>query len=296
MANIVYMARSAWTGLLDTIRSKAGITGSMTVSQAADAVNSITGGDDRFDKLVKRTITEASGSVSFIGSYAFIGCGSLTTVNFSNVTSVFPSAFQNCQKLQDVSIPYVSYIGDNAFNSCQSLQEISFPVLSRVDSSAFAQCSKLTSVSVPSLSSIGANAFASCKALSVIDLPLVSFIPQAVFANCTSLTDVSLPEASTIGTNAFQSCWALSTLSLPKVSFISASAFRYCFNLLSLYMLGSYVARLTGYPFSSTPIGGYTTSTGGVYGSIFVPASLYDQYISAAYWSTYSSRFVSVSE
>ena len=45
MANIVYMARSAWTGLLDTIRSKAGITGSMTVSQAASAVDSIeTGG------------------------------------------------------------------------------------------------------------------------------------------------------------------------------------------------------------------------------------------------------------
>ena len=43
--NIVYMAKSAWTGLLDTIRSKAGVTGTMTVSQAADAVQNIpTGG------------------------------------------------------------------------------------------------------------------------------------------------------------------------------------------------------------------------------------------------------------
>ena len=46
--------------------------------------------------------------------------------------------------------------------------------------------------------------------------------------------------------------------------------------------------------FTSTPIAGYTTSTGGVYGSIFVPASLYDRYISATNWVTYSSRFVSV--
>lgn len=52
MANIVYMARSAWTGLLDTIRSKAGITGSMTVSQATDAVDSIeTGGGGNIAKV-----------------------------------------------------------------------------------------------------------------------------------------------------------------------------------------------------------------------------------------------------
>lgn len=33
---------------------------------------------------------------------------------------------------------------------------------------------------------------------------------------------------------------------------------------------------------------------GGVYGSIFVPASLYASYISANNWSAYSRRFVSV--
>ena len=42
--NIVYMAKSAWTGLLDTIRSKAGITGSMTVSEAADVVENMSVG------------------------------------------------------------------------------------------------------------------------------------------------------------------------------------------------------------------------------------------------------------
>lgn len=54
MANIVYMAKSAWTGLLDTIRSKAGVTGNMTVSQAATAVENIEtggGGDDNFKLL-----------------------------------------------------------------------------------------------------------------------------------------------------------------------------------------------------------------------------------------------------
>jgi hypothetical protein len=33
--------------------------------------------------------------------------------------------------------------------------------------------------------------------------------------------------------------------------------------------------------FSSTPIAGYTTSTGGIYGSIYVPASLYESFKTA---------------
>lgn len=64
--NIVYMAKSAWTGLLDTIRSKAGITGSMTVSQAASAVDSIeTGGGA--SNIVTGTFNTASSS-STVGS------------------------------------------------------------------------------------------------------------------------------------------------------------------------------------------------------------------------------------
>ena len=44
--------------------------------------------------------------------------------------------------------------------------------------------------------------------------------------------------------------------------------------------------------FASTPISTYTTSTGGVYGSIYVPDTLLDSYKAANNWKTYSARFV----
>jgi hypothetical protein len=46
--------------------------------------------------------------------------------------------------------------------------------------------------------------------------------------------------------------------------------------------------------FYSTPIAGYTASTGGVYGSIYVPASMLESYKTANNWSYFSDRFVGV--
>lgn len=47
--------------------------------------------------------------------------------------------------------------------------------------------------------------------------------------------------------------------------------------------------------FSSTPIAGYSASTGQV-GSIYVPASLLTTYQSKTNWTYFSSRFVGVEE
>lgn len=56
MANIVYMAKSAWTGLLDAIRSKASVSGTMTVSEATTAVENIPSG------VVLKTATATTGT------------------------------------------------------------------------------------------------------------------------------------------------------------------------------------------------------------------------------------------
>ena len=90
-------------------------------------------------------------------------------------------------------------------------------------------------------------------------------------------------------------CQNLTNVSLPKVSFMSSYAFQQCYNLLSLYLNVSSIPSLQNINvFSSTPISNYTTSTGGVYGSIFVPTSLYSSFISATNWANYSSRIVSM--
>ena len=67
MANIVYMARSAWTGLLDTIRSKAKVSGTMTVSEATTAVENIPSGGGGGLELLK---TESLGHIEYTSTSA----------------------------------------------------------------------------------------------------------------------------------------------------------------------------------------------------------------------------------
>ena len=115
------------------------------------------------------------------------------------------------------------------------------------------------------------------------------------------LVDRTITEASgnatVIGDYVFARCSSLTTVSFPSAKYISTSAFYRCYNLLSFYLMGSSVASLANVnAFASTPISNYTSSTGGVHGSIFVPASLYNSYLTAANWSLYSSRIVSVAE
>lgn len=255
MANIVYMARSAWTGLLDTIRSKAGITGSMTVSQAASAVDSIEtgGGGDQFKELIERTISAASGAnISRIGSYAFYSCSQLSAANFPTVSRIYDAAFYGCGSLTKAIFPSATSVYGEAFNRCSMLEEVS--------------------------------------------MPLASYFGNSTFAQCSELKSIHLPEAKTMGGSCFSGCVNLQTVSLPKLSYINAGFFSRCFNLLSVYLMGSSRVGVTGNAFTSTPISNYTTSTGGVHGSIFVPASLYDQYISANNWSVFSDRIVSVAD
>lgn len=92
--NIVYMAKSAWTGLLDTIRSKAGITGSMTVSQAAEAVENIpTGGGGSNiitgDFTTQSTEGEQEVTIPYNGSgypvYAVFYCEDKTILTGANL-------------------------------------------------------------------------------------------------------------------------------------------------------------------------------------------------------------------
>ena len=119
---------------------------------------------------------------------------------------------------------------------------------------------------------------------------LKDFIEQ--HGTITSFSDSAI---SSIGYGAFAYCVSLTAVSIPACTTIGSYAFQACYNLLSLYLTGSSVAKLNySNAFSSTPIAGYTTSTGGVYGSIFVPSSLYSTYIASTNWTYFSSRFVSI--
>lgn len=274
MSNL-YIQAQTLTDIADAIREKAGTSATMTPSQMASAIGSISGGDTTLeDGLVTGVLSSYENSrVSYVRSYAFYDYNSLKTINFLKVQTINRYAFAYCSDLTTINFPIATHINNYAFRGCSSLATISFPKVTTIEIFAFTECSALTTANFPAATIIDISAFYGCRSLTTISFPVVSDIRGYAFANCTALTTISFPSATYIG----------------------SSAFRSCHNLLSLYLLGSSVPTLANTnAFYSTPILGYTTSTGGVYGSIYVPASLYSSYITATNWATYSSRFVSV--
>ena len=269
-----------------------------------------------FERCSKLTTISLS-KCAYISEYAFISCSILSKVSVPSCSYISPSAFAYCSNLTEVYAPacksistYAFYqcfklgtasfsqclsIGTRAFASCTSLSTISFPECTDIGANAFMTCPNIESAVFPKATSIGGYAFSGCTNLTTIDFPACSVVSAWAFTSCSNLTSVSLPTCGIISQGVFNSCINLSVISLPMCSTISTGAFSYCYHLLSVYLLGSSVVSLiNANAFNITPISNTTTSTGGVYGSIYVPSSLYDTYVSATNWKTYSSRFVSV--
>ena len=248
------------------------VTGDIKVGAASGG----SGSTDTEDAFVTCTLTEYTNDrVTSIGKYAFYSAVSLTTISFPNVTS----------------------IGSSAFTYCSMLTTVSFPVCKTINQLAFGYCSKLTAVSFPKVTSINYGVFYFCTSLTTVSFPVCTSIGSNAFSFCTSLTTVSFPVCTSIGSNAFYFCTSLTTVSFPVCASIGSYAFRNCRNLLSLYLNAGGVCTLTNSnAFSSTPIAGYTTSTGGVYGSIFVPASLVDAYKTATNWTYFADRIAAIEE
>ncbi len=236
-----------------------------------------------------------------LGGQAFSGCTNLTSIilPWSSITSIGQYAFYNCQKLPfSISNNNLISVDYATFRSCYLLTEISLPNCVQLAGEAFFACYNLSEVYLPNLSSIsGVSPFYQCSKLSCIDFPLISYIQQTAFQHCIDASYIKLPKATTIGNSAMANCSKVSYAYIGGTGTISANAFGNCWTLLSLYLLGSTMRTLGNVNvFNSTPISTYTTQTGGVQGSIFVPSSLYASYIAATNWTTYSDRFVSMTD
>lgn len=181
-----------------------------------------------------------------------VGYKGLTTVEFSKLSYIGSSVFQQCTALKNVSIPQAEIIYNYAFRSCTSLENISFPICSMVQREAFKDNTSLKSVYLPNLSNyyfstkVSQSPFYGCTELEyvnmgsitnmsalfsgfsnlkTVELPGTTSLAAYCFQSCISLTDISIPACTFIGSNAFKGCLSLSSIELPNVTSIQALAF-----------------------------------------------------------------------
>ena len=213
---------------------------------------------------------EIGGGVTSIGSYAFNGCYSLSSIVIPNsVTSIGISAFNGCYSLPSITIPdSVTSIGISAFNSCYSLSAISIPdSVTSIGSYAFNYCYSLSAITIPGgVTSIGDSTFNSCRSLSSITIPdSVTSIGSKAFNSCYSLSSITMPDSVTsIGNNVFSGCYGVRYYDFTRHTAVPTLSNANAFNNISADC------------------------------EIRVPAALADEWKAATNWATYANKIVGV--
>ena len=130
-----------------------------------------------------------------------------STYNGLPVTRIGTYAFVGCTSLTSVTIPdSVTSIGDGAFSDCTSLTSIIIPnSVTSIEGGVFTGCTSLTSITlVDGLPAIGFLWFEGIPITSITIPNSVTSIESYAFSYCTSLTRVNLlGNAPTLGTDVF---------------------------------------------------------------------------------------------
>ena len=195
-------------------------------------------------------------SVTTIGSYAFVGCTNLRSIEYNNPTvkSIGNSAFDGCFSLETINIPdSVTAIGEYAFRAAGTGmmafaekgpglsgegKDVIIPSsVTTLGNGAFMMCPLKTITINGNIKSIANQLFRECTALESIKIPeSVTTIGQSAFEDCVLLKSIQIPNlVTTIGDWTFHGCSALESITIPdSVTTIGERAFRGCSALVSI--------------------------------------------------------------
>ena len=179
-----------------------------------------------------------------------------------SVTSISAGAFYNCNRLEEITLPFVGETKDETNNSHfgfifgaisssynedyipSSLKKVTITNATSIGNSAFANCSSLTNISLPdSLTSVGTGAFSNCSKLKYNASNDLKYLgnennPYVYLADTIkeSITTATIENGcKIIGASAFSDYKNLTSISIPNsITSIGDSAFYGCTNLTNI--------------------------------------------------------------
>ncbi|MDE7229437.1 MAG: leucine-rich repeat domain-containing protein [Oscillospiraceae bacterium] len=118
---------------------------------------------------------EISGA-EIIGSQAFLGCGSLSGIKFSeSVTKLGERCFEECVSIKSFEFDGIKVVGERAFSRCEGLEEVELPGDICVRRHAFEDCCFIKKISLSSAAELKSNVFFGCTDLREISLDGVPY-------------------------------------------------------------------------------------------------------------------------
>ena len=198
--------------------------------------------------------------VTNINNYAFSNCESVTSIVIpDSVTRVGRGAFEKCNNLESLTLPFVGEYRDGSgethftyvfgmydagnYNTVleylpASLKTVNITGGTTIKSQAFYCCSTIERITLPNtITSISERAFVHCDNLKSINIPDgITKIEYATFEEC-GFTSIHIPDSvEIIDEFAFISCKFenITFGANSQLSYIGYKAFDYCKNLTSI--------------------------------------------------------------
>lgn len=218
-----------------------------TVYDSRDNCNAII--ETKTNKLVLGcSETFIPNSVEEIGSSAFDGCTSLTSITIpASVKVINENPFEDCENLSKITVAKDNTVYDSRDN-CNAIIETKSnrlvagcywtvipDTVTTLGPFAFCGCDNLIQVIIPcSVKEVAEGAFWSCKNLKrIVFEGQVKKIGCFAFEYCASLTEINIPDSvSEIGLFTFSSCTSLKSITIPSsVKHIRWFAFKDCSSL-----------------------------------------------------------------
>lgn len=228
------------------------------------------------------------------GNNERVYCNMLQKVEIGNsVTSISNNAFNNCYSLSLITIPsYCTSFGNSVFTNARSLISVIIPYGVKSCTLNFVYgCGALTTIVMPnSVTSLATSAIRVCYSLSSIVIPRITSIGNYVFQDNNSLSSIVLPNSmNIIATQQFTNCFSLSSIVIPpSVTVIDAGAFSQCYGM-AFYDFSNH----TAVPTLQSPSAFQNNPSDC---KIIIPDNLYDEWMTATNWSTYSSNIIKKSD